>query len=259
MAAKARRTLKSRTEPGAVVTRIVLITVSSALFFGLAILGWGGFAAFFSHPALIALMIVFVALAGVGLMAGGNLSPGVREDRANRWVIPVLTILGLAAAYLSAYTDRRDFWTIDGDAVRWIGVMLCGAGRRSCASGRFLCWALVFSGLVAIQPGHRLVTTGIYRVIRHPSYVGPLVSSLGWGWFFVRGSVCCLDGVLVPPLIARIDRKSGCSVSISAPSTKPTAPGRRHASVSGEFKLKALQFDPRQMHCSRSAATSHAD
>ena len=32
-----------------------------------------------------------------------------------------------------------------------------------------------FSGLVAIQPGHTLVTTGIYSVIRNPSYLGLLI------------------------------------------------------------------------------------
>jgi protein-S-isoprenylcysteine O-methyltransferase Ste14 len=36
-----------------------------------------------------------------------------------------------------------------------------------------------FSGLVAIQPRHSLVTTGISGVVRHPSYVGALVFMLG--------------------------------------------------------------------------------
>ncbi|MGE5781109.1 MAG: isoprenylcysteine carboxylmethyltransferase family protein, partial [Hyphomicrobiales bacterium] len=56
-------------------------------YLGLAILGWGGFAAFFSHPPLIALAIVLFVLSGVALFSRGNLSPGEREDRANRWVI----------------------------------------------------------------------------------------------------------------------------------------------------------------------------
>ena len=53
-----------------------------------------------------------------------------------------------------------------------------------------------FSGLVAIQPGHTLVTTGIYRVIRHPSYLGLLVNSLGWALAF-RSAV----GVLLTALM----------------------------------------------------------
>jgi hypothetical protein len=67
---------------------LALITIAATLaYLGLAILGWGGFAAFFSHSALIALTIVLFALSGVAIFSRGNLSPGVREDRANRWVI----------------------------------------------------------------------------------------------------------------------------------------------------------------------------
>ena len=39
---------------------VTLVTV--ALQFGLAVLGWGGFAAFFSHPPLVAVAIVTVVL-----------------------------------------------------------------------------------------------------------------------------------------------------------------------------------------------------
>ena len=67
--------------------RLALIALSTAAYLGLAILGWGGSAAFFSHPPLVALAIVLFALAGVSLFAGGNLSSGVREDRGNRWVL----------------------------------------------------------------------------------------------------------------------------------------------------------------------------
>jgi hypothetical protein len=62
--------------------RLILIFVGTAAYLGLAILGWGGFAAFFSHPALIALAIVFFVVSGAALFASGNLSPGEREDRA---------------------------------------------------------------------------------------------------------------------------------------------------------------------------------
>jgi protein-S-isoprenylcysteine O-methyltransferase Ste14 len=183
--------------------RSTLIIAGAAAYLGLAILGWGGFAAFFSHSALIALAIVFFALSGTALVAGGNLSPGEREDRGNRWVLIPLIVLGLLAAYLPAFTDRREFWTIDGDAVRWLGVVLFAAG------GALRLWPVFvlgnrFSGLVAIQPGHTLVTTGIYAVIRHPSYLGLLVNSLGWALAFRSGVGVLLGALLIPPLLARI-------------------------------------------------------
>ena len=175
----------------------------SLAYLGLAILGRGGFAAFFSHAALIALAIVLFVLSGVALFSGGNLSPGEREDRGNRWVLAAFGLIGLLLAYVPAYTDRTDFWTLNGDAVRWLGVVLFAVG------GALRIWPVFvlgrrFSGLVAIQPGHTLVTSGIYGVIRHPSYLGLLVGSLGWALAFRSTLGVLLTALLIPPLVARI-------------------------------------------------------
>src|SRR6201981_215803 len=181
--------------------RLASITIVGTLaYLGLAILGWGGFAAFFSHPALIALTIALFALSGVALFSGGNLSPGVREDRANRWVIVAFGLIGVLAAYLPAYTDRKGFWTLDGDAIRWLGVVLFAAG------GALRTWPVFvlgrrFSGCGAIQPGHSLVTGGVYGIIRHPSYLGLLVNSLGWALAFRSGVGVLLTVLLIPPHI----------------------------------------------------------
>ena len=184
--------------------RIVLVVLSTGVYLGLAILGWGGFAAFFSHTARIALAIVLISLSGVALFAGGNLSPGIREDRGNRWVIAVLMLIGLLAAYLPAYTDRKGYWTIDSDTLRWLGVGLFAAG------GALRIWPVFvlghrFSGLVAIQPGHTMVTSGVYGVIRHPSYLGLLVNSLGWGLAFCSGVGVLFTALTIPLLLARIN------------------------------------------------------
>ena len=183
--------------------RLTLIVVGTAAYLGLAVLGWGGLAAFFSHPALIALAVAVFVMAGAAFFAGGNLSPGVREDRSNRWVIVAFALLGLLDAYLPAYADRKEFWTIDGDTIRWLGVFLFAAG------GALRIWPVFvlgrrFSGLVAIQPGHTLVTSGVYGVIRHPSYLGALVNSLGWGLAIRSGVGVLLTTLIVLPLLARI-------------------------------------------------------
>src|SRR5262245_51213799 len=95
--------------------RLLLATILATFaYLGLAILGWGGFTAFFSHPALIALTIAVFVLSGVALFSSGNLSPGVREDRGNRWVIMAFALIGLLLAYLPAYTDRKGVWILDG-------------------------------------------------------------------------------------------------------------------------------------------------
>ena len=62
-----------------------------------------------------------------------------------------------------------------------------------------------FSGLVAIQPGHTLVTDGLYSRIRNPSYLGLLILSLGWALAFRSGAGVLLAALNIPPLIARMN------------------------------------------------------
>jgi protein-S-isoprenylcysteine O-methyltransferase Ste14 len=93
-------------------------------------------------------------------------------------------VIGLPDGWLPAWTDRNQFWVIDGDAMRWFGVVLFAIGAV------LRIWPVFvlgdrFSGLVAIQPGHTLATTA-------------LVFSLGWGLAFRSGVGA------VPPLLARI-------------------------------------------------------
>jgi hypothetical protein len=152
------------------VLRLASIAIGTCAYAGLAILGWGGFGRFFSHPALIALTVVLFTLSGAAFFAGGNLSPGVREVRGNRWVIAVFMVIGFLNAYLPAYTDRKELWTIDSDTVRWLGVVLFTGG------GALRIWPVFvlgnrFSGLVAIQPEHTLVTSGICKIGIKPATI----------------------------------------------------------------------------------------
>lgn len=184
-------------------SRAALTLGGTAIYLALSIFAFGGWRAFFSHPPLIALVAVYVALAFAACFAGGNLSPGVREDRGNRWVISAVSIIGLAIAILPAWTDRIGFWTIDGDAVRWIGVALIAVGGALRLAPVFILGNR-FSGLVAVQPGHTLVTGGLYRSIRHPSYLGLLTGALGWALAFRSIVGVLLALLLIPPILIRI-------------------------------------------------------
>jgi len=170
---------------------------------GLAILGWGGFAAFFSHPPFVAAIVFTLAATVVALFSSGNLSAGEREDRGNRWVLGAFSVLAILLAYFSAYTDRNDILTVDSDSVRWIGFALLVVGSIVRLWPVFVLGQR-FSGLVAIQRDHQLVTTGIYRHIRNPSYLGLLVSSIGWALLFRSGVGILIALLLLIPLVARI-------------------------------------------------------
>ena len=206
--------------------RFALVVISIVVYLGLAVVGIGGPAAFFTHPPLIALAALFLALTGSALFAGGNVSPGIREDRGNRWVVGVVLVVGLLTAFLPAWTDRIGFWTIDGEATRWLGVVLVAIGGTLRIVPVFVLGNR-FSGLVAIQREHTLVTGGIYRVIRHPSYLGLLLGALGWGLAFRSGVGVLLAVLLVPVIVARIRAEERLLGEHFGAHTMRTAPERR--------------------------------
>jgi protein-S-isoprenylcysteine O-methyltransferase Ste14 len=182
---------------------IVIAVVSTLLFLGLAVWGEGGFAAFLSRPVFIALAAVTLGLVVAAFFTRGNLSSGEHEDRSNRWVLAAFAIVGLAVGYLPAYADRIGFFTLDGEATRWVGLGLYAAG------GVLRLWPVFvlgrrFSGLVAIQKNHELVTGGVYSIIRHPSYLGMLVNILGWALVFRSGLGVLLALAAIVPVVGRI-------------------------------------------------------
>ncbi|WP_095061280.1 MULTISPECIES: isoprenylcysteine carboxylmethyltransferase family protein [unclassified Pseudomonas] len=185
--------------------KLAFLAVASTLaYLALAMWALGGFAAFFAHGALVAVAIATLVMAIASLFTEGNLSSGEREDRANRWVIPAFGVIGIVSGFLPAYTDRIDVWTFGGEGVRWLGALLYIIG------GALRLWPVFvlgnrFSGLVAIQPGHRLVTDGIYRNLRNPSYLGLLILGVGWALAFRSGVGLLLVALTVIPLIARIN------------------------------------------------------
>jgi len=182
---------------------IIAIATTSA-YVALAVIGAGGIKVFFDRPQFAAVALITLTLVLAALASQGGIRPGEREDRGNRWVLFVFFVVGLLDGYLPAYTDRIGFWVLDGDPLRWFGVLLFAAG------GALRLWPVFvlgrrFSGLVAIQPGHALVTTGIYSRIRNPSYLGLLLNMLGWALVFRSSVGILLAGLVLIPLIARIN------------------------------------------------------
>ncbi len=90
-------------------------------------------------------------------------------------------------------------WTTAGPAlgsVRWVGVPLVAAGIVIRLVSR-LALGKQFSPQVQTTPEHRLITTGIYRSIRHPAYLGYSCLLLGIPLCFgsVAGFACGLAAV----------------------------------------------------------------
>lgn len=182
---------------------LFIVFFSSAVWLLLAVWGEGGFALFFASPARSALIIVTFVLMVASVFTQGNLSRGEKEDRGNRWVLWTALVLGILDGWLPAYSDRVGLLTFGGDGVRWAGVGLFALG------GALRLWPVFvlgrrFSGLVAIQKNHHLVTDGIYKTVRNPSYLGLLISVAGWALAFRSILGLVLAALFLPILIGRI-------------------------------------------------------
>jgi protein-S-isoprenylcysteine O-methyltransferase Ste14 len=184
---------------------VMFVTVvSMSIYLGLAAWGWGGWSAFVAHPARAGAVVVMIFASVAAMFTSANLSSGRREDTGNRWIIVPILVIGFLLAWLPAYTDRRGVWTIDGDAVRYTGLALFVVGS-ALRLGPVFVLGRRFSGLVAIQEGHSLVTDGLYRVIRHPSYLGLLLGLFGWDLIFRSAIGVLVSLPMILPLVARMN------------------------------------------------------
>ena len=118
----------------------------------LVIWGWGEWTTFFSNPARTGVIILALAGAIAYAFSGSSgLGKGRREDPSSRWIFVPLFIIAIVFAWLPPHLDHLDRWTIDGDAVRYTGLIIT-------AIGGFLRVATVFelghrfSIFVALQP-----------------------------------------------------------------------------------------------------------
>ena len=184
-------------------TSIIIALIATILWLALAVLGWGGIAAFLAHPARVALVIVTFVLMAAATFTQGNLSSGEEEDRGNRRWLYLMLAIGTLDGWLPAYCDRVGLLAFGGDALRWFGVALFAIGGVIRIVPVFVLGRR-FSGLVAIQQDHRLVTEGIYGMIRNPSYLGLLISLIGWALVFRSGLGLALAVAFFPPLAVRM-------------------------------------------------------
>ena len=166
--------------------------------------GWGNWTTFFSNPARVGLIILTLAGAIAYAFSGSSgLGIGRREDPSSRWIFIPLIIIAIVFAWLPPHLDRLNRWTINGDTVRYLGLIIT-------VMGGFVRVATVFelghrfSIFVALQSDHRLKTDGFYRFVRHPSYFGALLAMAGWALVFRSSIGLLLTLAMFVPIIARI-------------------------------------------------------
>ncbi|MDG3015431.1 isoprenylcysteine carboxylmethyltransferase family protein [Speluncibacter jeojiensis] len=112
----------------------------------------------------------------------GRTHPGRPELSRDEWSGAAVG-LGLLAVYVGgAVISVRVPATVIGRGAWWwfaagLVVAVCGQGLRLRAVHQL---GAAFTVRVQTAPGQRVVDTGLYRRIRHPSYTGALICALGF-------------------------------------------------------------------------------
>jgi protein-S-isoprenylcysteine O-methyltransferase Ste14 len=190
----------ARFEPRiAIISTFALIVQIVAL-----ILAWGDWNSFFAHPARRELVVASVLLTVVAWFSGSSaLSSGKSSSPQSKRILPWFIVVLLAMIVIPPYCDRRDLWIIDGDATRYLGLALFWIGSVIRLIAVFALGHR-FSGVVAIQPDHKLKTDGIYRHVCHPSYTGLLLASIGSVLVFRSSIGLALNVILFLLLLSRM-------------------------------------------------------
>ena len=105
---------------------------------------------------------------------------GRTADRGSFIGFVVAIPLSLIIAFNAAFRLPQLQIGFAQPALSWLGIAMVWAGMA------FRLWAILtlgafFRTAVVVQEGHRRVTTGPYRWLRHPAYTGVIVTLAGLG------------------------------------------------------------------------------
>ncbi len=193
---------------------LVLDLCTSAVFLAIAVgaldvlllsFALGGLVQVVLHRRAVTLLGAW-ALAGlIGILAHprGEVRL-VRRSAEPAWVLLSLGALPFLILFLSAWSERRDLALLPGGAVLgWLGVALAGVGAllRAAAVAHL---GRRFTARAVVQEGHALVQSGLYSWLRHPAYLGALLSGAGAALAFRSGVGLAAALTLLLPIRVRI-------------------------------------------------------
>ncbi len=133
------------------------------------------------HPSLL-IAFLWLAFTAYWVVSAFGTKKSVPGSRRRGSAIRILFIVAFWVVFQNPAVRRYvGHHPLSADpVVRIAGVLICAAGMA------FAFWARVSLGRnwgvpMSLREGHELVTTGPYRLARHPIYTGILLASLGSG------------------------------------------------------------------------------
>jgi protein-S-isoprenylcysteine O-methyltransferase Ste14 len=174
---------------------IAMLVVYGAILFAAAgsldwVAGWGYIGLNIFNMALTALVLI---PRQPDLIAERS-RVGEGTKNWDRLLTPAVALLSPLAIMVTAGLDARFGWSPAISAGVWALGLALGAG-----CGIFVVWAMAsnpfFSGTVRIQTerDHHVVSSGPYRLVRHPGYLGSVIFdlaaplALGSLWTYIPG------------------------------------------------------------------------
>lgn len=191
------------------ILRFAFREIMGTVFAGVALFWSAGRIDWWPGWAMIAILLVWATATAIVIL---RINPDLLAERlggprkgAKPWDTAILGIVGIAtvARLVIAGLDQRYGWT-GGFLLAWQIVALV----VSILGYTLAVWATAsnafFSQIVRIQSerGHAVVTSGPYRLVRHPAYVGTILVELtvsillaSW-WALIPGALNAILFVL---------------------------------------------------------------
>lgn len=189
---------------------ILTFILGVAVFIGLPLVGWGvahisGFLSSLPRFDYVVVVVLLNAYAAIRIPEIGKKRPkSMKTVRRQHRAVIAMQVISLAIAFVAPFCDRRSIAAMGvGNGIRCCGLVLYAVGFllmhwSEAALGK------QFSVEVAIQEQHKLITSGPYRFLRHPRYLGIILFSCGLALVFGSWIALTLSAVMVFVLLWRI-------------------------------------------------------
>ncbi len=165
---------------------------------------------FVYQPVLLGIWIASLLLwrvmeISVDILSRKRLRAGARrQDQGSYMVLLCLLVFGILLGVLLAYQVPATAIASARPFLFWLGIVLMNAGVALRLYAIYVLGAS-FTAVVAVAPEQRVIETGPYRFIRHPSYTGILLILLGLGLSLTNWlSLLVIMGCALPGFSYRI-------------------------------------------------------
>ena len=159
--------------------------------------------AFYASPlrACTALLFVLPNLTLVLFTTGYG--PHARASTESPWFIATANLMANGGMLVAIFLDAHGWWRLPGgEALRPLGLAILALGT-SLRVATMVSLGRMFSLRVSVEPDHELVTGGLYRRVRHPSYLAVIVLCIGI-MFVLRSGFWA---VLIPAMLFGLIRR----------------------------------------------------